>query len=170
MAEDPLAAEALLAELNVAHVRRLRDVHVRWACLTSLPLWLQAFVQRVPGAVGWLAVLAQGYAVVMAIAYGALAARWMKRSAALRSAAESAVVHAPRVGRDGVRSALWSGLAAASLVPWGYAVLDRPWSPALRAGLTGLAVSLFVLLVLLETAAELIGWHLRRTRRAGPQP
>jgi hypothetical protein len=168
VAEDPLAAEALLAELNVAHVRRLRDVHVRWACITSLPLWLQAFVHRVPGAVCWLAVLAQGYAVALAIAYGVLAARWVKRSTVLRSAAESAVVHAARAGRDGVRSALWSGLAMVSLVPWGYAVLHRPWLPELRAGLTALAVSLFLLLVLLETAAELIGWHLRRARRAGP--
>lgn len=169
MPDDPFAAEGLLAELNVAHVRRRQHVHVRWACIASLPLWVQAFGLRLPGSVAWVAVLGQGYATVMAGAYVLLAAHWSRRAAMLPAAAASAAaIHARRAEWQDVRSALWSGLATASTVPWIYAALGRSWSVPLRAGVTALAVSLFVLLVLLETAAELVGWHRRRRRRARP--
>ena len=78
MTDDPLAAEALLAELNVADLRRRRDRHVRWACLASTPLWVKAFVPGVPATLAWAALLGQGYAAAMAVAYAALAARWRR--------------------------------------------------------------------------------------------
>jgi hypothetical protein len=123
---------------------------------------------HVPALLAWLALLAQGSAMVMAATYVMLAARSSRRAAALRPASEPPDVVERAVEWDDLRSALWAGLAAVAVVPWTYEVLGRPWPPALFGELAAFAASLFLLVVVLETAADLIGCLVRRRDRAGP--
>jgi hypothetical protein len=166
VADGGVEAEALLARLHARHFRALEQAHLRWTCLASVPVWLQTSWRGLPGALAWLAVLAQAFAFAMAVGYAFLAARWARRAAALAPAPAQVAIHTPRSEWDELRSALWTGLAAASLVPCSYVAFDRAWPPALLSALTVFVVAVLVLLVLVETAAELASF----LRRDGPLP
>ncbi len=63
---DVASAEALHAQLVVRRFRRLERVHLQWAAVVSLPIWFEALGHVVPGALAWLAVLAQGSCLALA--------------------------------------------------------------------------------------------------------
>src|SRR5262245_43367073 len=106
---DHVSEDALLAHLCRQRFRELQRSHLRWAALASVPVWLEALYHCVPGALAWLAVLAQAAAVVLAAAYALLESRWRRRVVDLQGAPAGVVIHADWSDWDELLTALWSG-------------------------------------------------------------
>lgn len=158
-----IAERGLVAELSRLQFRDQRLGSLRWAAAVSFPIWLQAHASVVPAPVVFLASLAQGLLLALAVSYGALEALWERR--ARRFAPTVATIRGLWTTADELRSAFWQATALASAVPWAYGCLDRRLPASLLSPLTAAAVSLFLLAAIADTAAQ------RRTvpgRSTGP--
>jgi hypothetical protein len=56
---------------------------------------------------------------------------------------------------DDLRSALWSGMALVSLVPWAYVAFGRPVPPPILSGALAVAGAVLLLLVAAEALPRL---------------
>jgi hypothetical protein len=152
-AGPPMELE-LRAQLNGHHFRGLKLQSLRWLAASSLPAWLQVcHPGALPAFLTWMAVLAEGYCLAMSAAYAALEYHWARRGADFAAGRSGVVVHAVWTVWDEVRTALWYGMAAVSLVPWIYAAVDRPVSASLQAALFATAWTVLLLLAATETLA-----------------
>jgi len=145
----------LHARFAEQHFRGLKAAGRRWLAVASAPVWIQAGWGLLPDLVGFWAILIQGGCLVLTVVFAALEHRWSARAARMEAFPSPAVVHTLWSSWDEVRSALWSGLALVSLVPWVYVAVGRPYPRPLLSASIAVAVTVFVLLVAAETLPRL---------------
>lgn len=162
---DRLATErGLVAELSLREFRGLKLASLRCGVAASFPVWLEAQSVALPNFGVWLALLAEGFFLALAASYAAMESRWARRAAQIEQSPTFVETHPVWTDWDELRSAFWYTLAIVSLIVWFYVGFGRPLPASLRSALTALAATLFLLVVVAETAAH---WHSTRRRSAG---
>jgi hypothetical protein len=153
----------LRAQLDEEYFRGHRLSALQWAALGAVPVWLHARWRVLPDLGAWLAFLFEGFCLAATAGYAAAEHRSGRPAA--RSRQEGCVaVHVVWTAWDEARSAIWYGLAIASLIPWIAMGIGRPLPPELLSPLGRVAGTLALLALLGETAAR------TRSRRAGRRP
>jgi hypothetical protein len=168
---DWLAGEReLLAGLSLLYFRDLKLASLRWSAAASFPLWLEAESGRLPGSLVWLALLAQAFCLVLAAGYAAVERRWTRRADRLEPNPAAAAIHAAWTDWDELRAALWYGMAIVSLILWTYVGLGRRMPATLLSALTAAGATLFLLVVVAETARLRAALRRRAAGGSGAPP
>jgi hypothetical protein len=162
---DQSQERGLVAQLHEEYFRGHRLAALQWAAVLSIPIWLQAWWQILPGFVAWIAFLLEGFCLAAAAGYAAAEQLWARPAARSRKEG-SVMVHVMWTTRDEVRSGIWYALAIASVVPWAVTGIGRPLPRAVLAPLSLMAGALALLALVAETVAR----RRARTGKASVQP
>jgi hypothetical protein len=150
----PLGRE-LQARFGEGRSQGLKAASRRWLAVSSLPAWVQAAWGVLPDIVAFWGVLIQGAFLVSTVVFAVLEHRWRERGLGIDAGSSPMEVPGRWSSWDDLRSALWSGLALISLVPWAYVAFGRPVPRPILSGALAVAGAVLLLLVAAETLSRL---------------